>query len=147
VPRVGPLKIKVQVFNGDERAFGPGRADLLEAIERDGSISAAARSLGMSYRYAWLLVDSMNRCFAERVVGATTGGKRGGGAALTDTGRRVLQAYRALEGDLAAAAEGDPLHAFRELLAADAAPAPSAALSAPGSPAASPADPPRRDRG
>ena len=52
MPRAGPLRIKVQLFAGDEPAFGPGRADILAAIEREGSISAAGRSLGMSYRFA-----------------------------------------------------------------------------------------------
>ena len=56
------LKIKLQLYCGDEIAMGPGKADLLEAIERAGSISAASRAMGMSYRRTWLLVDAMNRC-------------------------------------------------------------------------------------
>ena len=55
------LDLKVRLMLGDEIAMGPGKADLLEAIEREGSISAAARALGMSYRRAWLLVETMNR--------------------------------------------------------------------------------------
>ena len=116
MPRAGPLKIKVQLFAGDERAFGPGRADLLAAIEREGSISAAGRSLGMSYRYAWILVDSMNRCFTEKLVESVRGGNRGGGAMLTDAGRRVLEAYRALEDDIMATAQGDKLGKLSDLL-------------------------------
>jgi molybdate transport system regulatory protein len=112
VPRLGPLKIKAQLFSGEERAFGPGRAALLDAIEREGSISAAGRALGMSYRYTWLLVDSMNRCFEEKLVETAIGGGRGGGAALTATGRRVRSAYRALEDELAGTAKGA---AFKEL--------------------------------
>lgn len=116
MPRAGPLKIKVQLFVGDERAFGPGRADVLAAIEREGSISAAGRSLGMSYRYAWALVESMNSCFCERLVEAAPGGPRGGGAVLTATGRRVLEAYRALEAQIMAGAQGPQLEELSRLL-------------------------------
>jgi molybdate transport system regulatory protein len=93
MPREGPLIIKIQLLAGEERAFGPGGADVLAAIEREGSITAAGKSLGMSYRFTWNLVDSMNRCFREKLVEATTGGKRGGHAALTEAGRTVLSAY------------------------------------------------------
>lgn len=116
MPRAGPLKIKVQLFEGEERALGPGRADVLAAIEREGSISAAGRSLGMSYRFTWSLVESMNSCFCERLVEATPGGPRGGGAALTATGRRVLEAYRALEAQIMASADGAPLEELIGLL-------------------------------
>ena len=116
MPRVGPLKIKVQLFAGDERAFGPGRADVLAAIEREGSISAAGRSLGMSYRFTWALVESMNHCFTERLVEAAPGGRRGGGAALTDAGRRVLEAYRALEEQIVEHAQGETLEELSRLL-------------------------------
>ncbi len=60
---VGPLKLKAQIYCGDEIAMGPGKADLLEAIEREGSISKAGQAMGMSYRRTWLLVDAMNRCW------------------------------------------------------------------------------------
>src|SRR3546814_15747755 len=66
--RSGPLKIKLQLFCGDEIAMGPGKADLLEAISAQGSISAAGRALGMSYRRTWLFVDVMNRCFRAPLV-------------------------------------------------------------------------------
>ncbi len=116
MPRAGPLRIKVQLYCGDEPAFGPGRADILAAIEREGSISAAGRSLGMSYRFAWKLVESMNSGFAERLVEAAPGGKRGGGATLTETGRRVLQAYRTLEDKVMAGAQGESLDELSRLL-------------------------------
>jgi molybdate transport system regulatory protein len=74
--------------------MGPGKGELLEAIGATGSISEAARKLGMSYRRAWLLVDTMNRCFREPVVAAATGGARGGGARVTDFGTEVLERYR-----------------------------------------------------
>ena len=77
--------------------MGPGKADLLEAIERAGSISAAGRALGMSYRRTWMLVDTMNRCWSEPLVEAVPGGGRDRGAHVTDFGRKVLRAYRDLE--------------------------------------------------
>ncbi len=101
--RHGPLKLKAQLLCGDSIAFGPGKADLLDAIDAHGSISAAARALGMSYRRTWLLVDEMNRCWQDRLVATGRGG--GGGARLTDAGRAVLAAYRALEAAIDAAVE------------------------------------------
>ena len=87
------LKLKLQLYCGDEIAMGPGKADLLEAIAREGSISAAGRALGMSYRRAWLLVDAMNRCWREPLVATTPGGAAKGGARLTEFGRDVLHRY------------------------------------------------------
>jgi molybdate transport system regulatory protein len=114
--RTGPLKLKAQIFCGEESAIGPGKADLLEAIDREGSISAAGRAMGMSYRRTWLLVDSMNRCWAEKLVEATAGGGAAKGARLTHFGRKVLEAYRTLERQLTAAAEGGSLDALTEML-------------------------------
>jgi len=116
VPRLGPLKLKAQIFCGDEPAIGPGKADLLEAIEREGSISAAGRALGMSYRRTWLLVDSMNRCWAERLVETTPGGGQGSGARITGFGKQVLVHYRALERSLLAAADTDDFESLAALL-------------------------------
>jgi molybdate transport system regulatory protein len=96
------LKLKAQLFLGKEIAMGPGKAALLEAIAEHGSISAAGRALGMSYRRAWLLVDVMNRCWSAPLVGTAAGGVHGGGAQITETGKTVLAAYRALEAKLAA---------------------------------------------
>ena len=107
------LKIKVQLYCGDEIAVGPGKADLLEAIEREGSISAAGRALGMSYRRTWLLVDTMNRCWQEPLVQTAAGGSHGGGARVTPLGRAVLGHYRALQGRLDAASDDDALTAMR----------------------------------
>ncbi|MDE2089900.1 MAG: LysR family transcriptional regulator [Gammaproteobacteria bacterium] len=78
-------------------ALGPGKADLLEGIAATGSISAAARRMGMSYRRGWQLVDTMNRCFKRPLVETSTGGVRGGGARLTDLGEDVLRRYRKME--------------------------------------------------
>jgi molybdate transport system regulatory protein len=90
------LKLKLQLYCGDEIAMGPGKADLLEAIAREGSISAAGRALGMSYRRAWLLVDTMNRCFAKPLVETHPGGGKNAGARVTSAGETALAAYRRL---------------------------------------------------
>jgi molybdate transport system regulatory protein len=109
----GPAKLRVMF--GTEIAIGPGKADLLEAIAASGSISESARRLGMSYRRAWLLVDTMNRCFREPVVASATGGTGGGGAQVTPFGREVLARYRKLESSVERAMDR-PLAAFAELL-------------------------------
>ena len=89
--------VRLRLLLRDVIAFGPGKAALLQAIERTGSISAAARELQMSYRRAWLLVEDMNRCFKRPLVETATGGVRGGGARVTDNGRAVLARYLAME--------------------------------------------------
>ncbi len=94
-----------------EMVLGPGKVDLLESIGRTGSISAAGRELGMSYRRAWLLVDALNHMFADVLVAASPGGSRGGGAKLTDCGRRVAAAYRRVE-ERARAAMREEMAAF-----------------------------------
>lgn len=95
------LKLQTRLMLNDEIAFGPGKADLLDAIAASGSISAAGKQMGMSYRRAWLLVDTMNRCFAQPLVETITGGSHGGGARLTDEGVKILHSYRQLQHDLA----------------------------------------------
>jgi len=101
-----PLKIKIQLYCGDEIAMGPGKADLLEAIDAHGSISAAGRAMDMSYRRAWLLVDAMNRCWREPLVETSPGSAHGGGARVTAPGRLVLAHYRGLQRSLDAASAG-----------------------------------------
>ncbi|MCQ3935291.1 MAG: LysR family transcriptional regulator, partial [Gammaproteobacteria bacterium] len=71
-------------------SVGPGKIDLLAAIDAEGSLSAAARSVGMSYRRAWLLVETMNLCFREPLVISARGGRGAGGARLTAEGEAVL---------------------------------------------------------
>ena len=93
-------------FDGGRR-LGAGKVALLESIEATGSISAAGRAHKMSYRRAWLLVDELNKLFAEPVVAAHHGGTKGGGAALTDQGRRVVALYRDAEAKMRAAAQGE----------------------------------------
>src|ERR1700693_1333626 len=89
----GGPRTRVRILSGSAIAIGPGKADLLCAIAETGSISAAARSMRMSYRRAWLLVHTMNECFAHPLVEAVKGGPDGGGAQLTATGREVLAHY------------------------------------------------------
>jgi molybdate transport system regulatory protein len=90
-------QFRLRIKYGDEIAIGPGKIAILEAIAETGSISAAGRKLGMSYRRAWLLVDQMNQYFKEPVVQAATGGAQGGGTALTETGLEVINLYRGIE--------------------------------------------------
>jgi len=101
---------------GELTAMGPGRADLIDAIARTGSISAAAREMGMSYRRAWLLVESTNAAFVAPLVVANTGGSGGGGATVTDFGRDVVARYRAMERKAAASIAAD-FATFGKLLA------------------------------
>lgn len=103
--KIGPLWLKLQISCGDALALGPGKADLIEAIATQGSISGAARSMGMSYRRAWLLVDEMNRCFDPPLVETLRGGGLERGARVTETGLVVLEAYREMEREAAAIAE------------------------------------------
>lgn len=102
------LQLKPRLMRGGEVAIGPGKADLLDAIAAHGSISAAARALGMSYRRAWQLVDVMNHCWADPLVEAVAGGTRGGGARLTPLGIGILAAYRALDARLTSEAGNAP---------------------------------------
>ena len=78
-------------------AIGPGKADILEGIRETGSIAATGRRLGMSYKRAWLLVETMNACFKSPLVEASRGGRARGGATLTPEGERVLDCYRRME--------------------------------------------------
>jgi len=106
---------RLRISRGDDIAIGPGKIDLLEAIASTGSITAAAKALGMSYRRAWLLVDMMNRCFVSPVVAAEAGGPRGGGTRLTPVGEEVMRRYRQIEA-VAEAANADDLAALLRLL-------------------------------
>lgn len=96
-PGKAQLRVQLRAMLGEEIALGPGKADLLQAIQNTGSISAAGRAMGMSYRRAWLLVDAMNRCFTGPLVDTAKGGSHGGGARLTPLGEQVLQLYRQMQ--------------------------------------------------
>jgi molybdate transport system regulatory protein len=90
-------RLTLRLDFGPGRAIGHGKIRLLEAVRDHGSISAAGRSMGMSYRRAWLLVDALNKLFETPVVGTKHGGQAGGGAELTPFGRQVVQQYRTIE--------------------------------------------------
>jgi len=96
--------VRFRVDFGREGAIGPGKIALLEQIERSGSLSQAARELGMSYRRAWQLLDSLNHCFRERVAVTAKGGRRGGGATLTAFGRELIRIYREFDAEIQARA-------------------------------------------
>jgi molybdate transport system regulatory protein len=100
-------QFRLRLSKGADIAVGPGKIDLLEAIANTGSITAAAHSLGMSYRRAWLLVDTMHRCFRRPVVEAAAGGRRGGGTKLTALGVEVVRRYRRIETRAAKAGRAD----------------------------------------
>lgn len=89
--------VRPRIYIGDGIAIGPGKIDLLRAVGETRSIAAAARSLGVPYKRAWLLIDSLNMGFGRAVVETATGGKGGGGASLTTLGRQLVTAYDALE--------------------------------------------------
>jgi molybdate transport system regulatory protein len=89
--------LRFRVDFGPQLAVGPGKISLLEAIRRSGSLSQAARELKMSYRRAWLLLDSLNGAFTAAVVETSTGGSRGGGSRLTPLGEELIRTYRASE--------------------------------------------------
>ena len=88
---------RFRITVGKEIALGPGKIDLLEAIEAKGSISAGAREIGMSYRRAWQMVNTVNTCFKSPLVEGVKGGKGGGGAQVTPVGKRVIELYRSME--------------------------------------------------
>jgi molybdate transport system regulatory protein len=89
--------IELRVVLDPETLLGPGKAELLQAIQETGSIAAAGRRMGMSYKRAWYLIDTMNAYFQEPVVVSVKGGNTRGGAQLTATGCKVLECYRRME--------------------------------------------------
>jgi molybdate transport system regulatory protein len=91
------VRPRFRVLHKKEIAIGPGKANLLRAVSEHGSISHAAKKIGMSYMRAWSLIRTMNRCFREPLVEAIRGGSRKGGAKLTPTGIRILSLYDQLE--------------------------------------------------
>src|SRR5204862_5606559 len=101
------LEPRIRILLGSSIAIGPGKAALLEAISETGSIAAAGRRMGMSYRRAWVLVKTMNACFRESLIDATKGGVGGGGARLTRMRQEVLSLYRAMEDHAATAVLSD----------------------------------------
>lgn len=100
-------RLRLRLLFGTDAMLGPGKADLLEAIAQGGSIAAAGRSMGMSYKRAWSLVEEMNAAFRDPLVVRARGGVKGGGASLTPAGRTVLAAYRRLEARLLETGAGE----------------------------------------
>ena len=91
------LGARLRIVLEPDIAVGPGKADILEGIKETGSIAGAGRAMGMSYKRAWYLVETMNRCFKSPLVEASKGGRAGGGARLTQLGHEVLARYRRME--------------------------------------------------
>ncbi|QIE43013.1 winged helix-turn-helix domain-containing protein [Meridianimarinicoccus aquatilis] len=114
-------KLRLRLVYSDGMMLGPGKADLLEGIAATGSIAAAGRSMGMSYKRAWSLVETMNKAFREPLVLRSRGGAQGGGAVLTDTGRLILMHYRQMQ-DKAGAAVAQDVSAISALLAEEPSP-------------------------
>jgi molybdate transport system regulatory protein len=108
-------RLRLRIFFGDDVMLGPGKADLLDHIRETGSIAAAGRTMGMSYKRAWSLVEEMNRGYREPLVDSSRGGAKGGGAALTQAGEAVLAHYRKIEAITAREAEAE-ISALRSLL-------------------------------
>ena len=106
--------VRPRIYIGDGIAIGPGKIDLLRAVGETRSIAAAARSLGIPYKRAWLLIDSLNVGFGRPVVDTATGGKGGSGTLLTALGQQLVIAYDALEKRLNAEAAPE-LEALRKL--------------------------------
>jgi molybdate transport system regulatory protein len=110
------VQFRLRIYRDDSIAIGPGKVALLEAVAETGSISAAAKQLGMSYRRGWVLIDEMNRAFNAPVVSTAAGGAHGGGTALTAVGEELIKRYRAIENTSRVAAAAD-IAALNRLLA------------------------------
>lgn len=110
------VRFRLRVTRGEHVAVGPGKVELLEAVQRTGSITAAAKSLDMSYRRAWLLLDELNACLREPAVESAQGGAHGGGSRLTRAGQELVRLYRDIEHTAARACAGD-IERLKALLA------------------------------
>jgi molybdate transport system regulatory protein len=98
-----PSRLRIRIVLDSGAFIGPGKAELLERIGRTGSIAAAGREMGMSYKRAWELIGTLNAMFRNPLVVSTRGGPGGGGAALTEAGQQVLALYRGFESEAARA--------------------------------------------
>jgi molybdate transport system regulatory protein len=116
-PSSPAIRLRLRLYLGDAM-LGPGRADLLQGIADTGSISAAGRAMGMSYRRAWTLVETLNAAFATPLVDSIRGGPGGGGARLTEAGAQVLHHFRQIETATVTAGAED-IAAIRALLRSD----------------------------
>lgn len=109
-------RLKLQLYLDKTHWLGPGKAQILELIEETGSISAAGRRMGMSYKRAWMLVETLNAMFGAPLVESARGGAQGGGAHLTDLGHEVAARFRRIEA-AAAQAAGAEIEALRAMFA------------------------------
>ena len=107
------FSLKLRIYNDDEIAFGPGKAELLQAIHATGSISKAAKQMNMSYRRAWQLVDTMNRNFISPLVSTQTGGSHGGGAQVTAFGLEIVEKYQKMQAIAKQSIEGEMVAFFQ----------------------------------
>ena len=109
------VRFRMRIRRADAIALGPGKVALLGAVKEHGSISAAARSLDMSYRRAWLLMDELNRSLKSPATVSEHGGQRGGGSVLTPVGEEIIRLYRDIETQ-AYAACSDQIAALTKLV-------------------------------
>lgn len=107
--------IKIRLYLNDKVALGPGKADLLDAIMQNGSISAAGRAMEMSYKLAWDLINTMNESFANPIVVTSKGGSHGGGAEVTEFGQQILKQYRQAQLNAEKAIEAEMLSLSQHL--------------------------------
>ena len=91
------VRFRMRIISGDVVAVGPGKINLLEAIEKTGSLAAEARSIDMSYRRAWVLVNELNASLKNPAVESMKGGERGGGSKVTSVGHQLIKRYRTIE--------------------------------------------------
>jgi molybdate transport system regulatory protein len=112
-----PYLIRPRIYLGPELIVGPGKIELLKAVQETGSISAAARQMNMNYKRAWYLLDTLNKGFHQPVIQAATGGRGGGGAQLTPLGEQLIAYYTAIAAACAVAAEPDVAALFALTLA------------------------------
>lgn len=108
-------RFRLRIYNDAVVAIGPGKVDLLDAIAQAGSISGAARAMGMSYRRAWLLIEELNNALDRPAVATATGGAHGGGARLTEVGEDIIRRYRSIE-ETAMRAAADDIEGLTGLL-------------------------------
>lgn len=107
------VRFRMRVKAGDAIPVGPGKIALLEAVAATGSITLAAKSLGMSYRRAWLLLSALNGSLKSPAIGSSVGGQNGGGTALTPVGEDLIATYRRIEATAAEACAADIRHLLR----------------------------------
>ncbi len=110
------VRFRLRITRDGQVAVGPGKIELLEAVQRTGSITAAAKSLDMSYRRAWLLLDELNACLKAPAVDSAQGGAHGGGSRLTEAGQELVRLYRHVEHTAERACAAD-IERLKDLLA------------------------------